>query len=76
MHLSTYTPYSKLQASAALSATAYVLQDDDPAYAKQLISVANGLYQQAKEQEGFYSDSVPEVSFTLQHSAMCCVRYV
>ena len=49
------------QASAALSATAYVLRADDPAYARQLVSVAAGLYEQAKNQEGFYSDSVPEV---------------
>jgi len=48
-------------AAAALAATAYVFKREDPAYANQLVSVAQGLYDQAKEQEGFYSDSVPEV---------------
>lgn len=49
------------QAAAALASTAVVLQQDDPAYAKQLVTVAQGLYSQAKDNEGLYSDSVPEV---------------
>lgn len=49
------------QAAAALAATAVVLKQDDPDYAGLLVSEAQGLFAQAKDQEGLYSDSVPEV---------------
>ncbi|GBF92005.1 endoglucanase A [Raphidocelis subcapitata] len=50
------------QAAAALAATAVVLRQDDPDYAGLLVSEAQGLFTQAKDQEGLYSDSVPEVA--------------
>ncbi len=49
-------------AAAALAATAHVFKKEDPSYSDDLIAVAQGLYDQAKNQEGFYSDSVPEVT--------------
>ncbi|KAI8463040.1 MAG: Six-hairpin glycosidase-like protein [Monoraphidium minutum] len=49
------------QAAAALAAAAVVLRENSADYAAELVSTAEGLYAQAKEQEGLYSDTIPEV---------------
>eukprot|EP00879_Flechtneria_rotunda_P028659 GHRR01030865.1.p1 GENE.GHRR01030865.1~~GHRR01030865.1.p1 ORF type:complete len:193 (+),score=55.97 GHRR01030865.1:922-1500(+) len=49
------------QGAAALAAVSVVFASRDPGYSEQLLLAADGLYLQATESEGLYSDSIPEV---------------